>query len=73
MLKTDVLLNIFVNTVIYFFQDSLNPTEFNRTAFKKRKKKKYSVKKKVFTVTFDQFNVSSLNKSIHLFFLKKSY
>ncbi len=61
MQKTDVLLNISVETMIHFYQDSL----MNR-----KLKKNIDLKWKcinIFTVTLDQFNASLLNKSINLF------
>jgi len=53
MLKTVVLLNIFMKNVIYFvFRNSFMHRTFKRTAF--------IWNKNVFTVTFDQFNASLL-------------
>ncbi len=59
MLKTVVLLYIFMETMISFiFQDSLMNRKFKRI-------KKYFVR--LFTVTSDQFNASSLNKGNDFF------
>ncbi len=58
MLKTVVLHNIFVQTMMHFiFQDSQMKEQFffNRNI----------VIINVFTGTFDQFNASSINKSIN--------
>jgi len=60
MLKTIVLLNIFVQTVIHFNQDSL----------KKKTKKNAFIwffcnNFKVFTYTVDQINALLLNKNIN--------
>ncbi len=63
MLKTVVTLNIFEETVIHFFQDSL---------INKRTKEQHLFGIlfriiNVLTVTFDQLNASLLNKSINFF------
>ncbi len=57
MLKSVVLLNIFVETTIYFFQAFLLNRKhlFERETF-------YNIIN-TFTVTFDQINASLLNKS----------
>jgi len=56
MLRTVLLLNIFREILILFFQDSL----MSRTAFKIEI---FCFIIKVFTVTLDQFNVALLIKS----------
>jgi len=58
MLKKIVMLKISVETVKKDLQDSLMNRNVKRIRF-------------VFTVTFDQFNVALLNRSIH--FLNKKY
>ncbi len=57
MYQTVVLLNILVETVMHFFQDSLMNKKFKRTAFI------FCNIINVFTITFETFNVSLLNKS----------
>ncbi len=47
-------------------------TKFNRTAFEVLKKMKFYNIIIVFTIAFDQFNVSLLNKSINCFKKKKN-
>ncbi len=61
MLKTVVLPNIFVETVIHFiFQDSQMNRKFKRTALFEIEI--FSNIRNLFTVTFDQFNASLMNK-----------
>ncbi len=62
--ETAVLLNIFVETVIHFFQDTLMKIKFKRTAFIWNIFFLYYYK--CFTYTFDHFNMW-INKIIQLF------
>lgn len=55
MLKTDVLLNIYVETMIYFFQDSLMNRKLSICFFVICL---YCITINVFNITFDQFNTS---------------
>ncbi len=72
MLKTVVLLNIFVEIVIHFiFQDSLMNRKFKRTVFFEIEIVCNIVN--VFTITFNQLNASLLNKSINFFQEEKKY
>ncbi len=73
MLKTDVLLNIFVENVIFFFflLDSLMNGKHKRTTFIWNDIFCNIIN--VFTVTFEQFNASLLNNSINFLFKKKIF
>jgi len=65
MLRTDVLLNIFVETVKIFFRViNEKKVQINTIYLKYRF---FGNIMKVFTVTFDQFKASFLNKMINFF------
>ncbi len=66
MLKTVMLLNVFVEIMSFFInQDALINRKFKQKPF-------VHTYVNVFTVTFDQFNLSWLNKSINLYIKNKN-
>jgi len=60
MLKTVVLLHIFVETLIHFFSGFFDEWKVQKNSIYLKYKFLYNY---AFTVTFDQFNVSWLNTS----------
>ncbi len=73
MLKIVVLLHILVETVIIvLFSGLINELKVQKNS-SYLKYKSNNIIINVFTVTFEQFNASLLNKSIHLFKKTKTF